>query len=294
MRERIRRFIIMLIIPMVILSGCGKGEASSEGNEEREQIVASAENLVITNLDVGKGDAAFVSFNGMLGLIDTGPKDSFIVLEEYLRENDKRKIDFMVISHFDKDHVGNAVKILEEYEVEKVYLPDYVSSKGGYEKLMEALAGRDDVVYVSEKMKVSFDGLDIEMIPPSDPGELISDKDNMDNDMSLLCRITFGEKSFLFAGDMEKGRIGQILKSEEDLSSDWLKVPHHGGYEDNSREFFAKVAPKYCVISTGDERPADNTVLAILYGVKADTFNTMEGSVVTVCDGENIEMNYLR
>lgn len=247
--------------------------------------------LVIVNLAVGKADAAFLSYDGSLGMIDTGTKESYYRIKKFMDENAQTSMDYLIITHYDKDHVGGAVSLLQEYEVEKIYLPDYVSSKSGYEDIMEAVKGRDDVVFVSSEEQISVGDMTMQIIPPSDPSGLSTDADNMDNDLSLLCMVNFRNKKFLFTGDIEKARIKQLKNDDVDLTADWIKIPHHGGYEDNSKKLLSLVSPKYSVISTGPEKPADAELLKLLAEMGIKNFSTTKGDVVTLCDGKKIDVS---
>ena len=258
-----------------------------------QEISKETDDLIIANLDVGKADSAFVEYHGICGIIDTGTKDSYSTIKEFLDDNGTDTIDFLVITHYDKDHVGSAVKLLNNFDIEKIYLADYVSSKSGYSKLLEAIDGRDNVFFISSPTNIAIDDLSMDILPSDNPSALISDADNMDNNMSLLCMITLGEKRFLFAGDIEKDRISQILDSGTDLKADWCKLPHHGAYEDNISDFLSMVDPDYSVVSTGPERPMDNRLLTILNQMKIQNYNTMGGTVITTCDGKDITIRYI-
>ena len=250
--------------------------------------------LVIVNMNVGKADAAFLSYDGTLGMIDTGTKESYEKIKKFLEENKTSTIDYLIITHYDKDHVGGAVSLLHEYDVKKVYLPDYVSEKSGYGEIMEEVKARDDVVFVASEELISVGDMTIQIIPPSDPAELSEDKNNMDNDLSLLCMVNFKDKKFLFTGDIEKARIKQLQKDDIDLTADWIKIPHHGGYEDNSKKLLSLVSPKYSVISTGADKPADAELLKLLAEMGIKNYSTTNSDVVTVCDGEKIQISTRR
>lgn len=279
-------FAVLLVIATVVLS------VKKDNTQEHYDTSELYGKLVITDLNVGKADAAVIQYGDLCGIIDTGTSDAYKTIKKYLKDNSKKDIDFMMITHYDKDHVGSAVKLTEKYNIKKIYLPDYVSSKSGYKDLMEAVMGNNNVVMVSETVSFSEGELDICFMPPSDPDDIISNSDDLDNDMSLLCMITYGKNRFLLAGDIEEDRIAQILELNEDIKADWLKYPHHGGYEENTPDFLAAVSPTYCVISNGDERPTDDRVLKILEKMNLQYFSTIFGSVITVSDGEGITVNY--
>ena len=111
--------------------------------------------------------------------------------------------------------------------------------------------------------------------------------------MSLMCMVTLKTRRFLFTGDIEESRIRQILDGKDEVRADWLKVPYHGGYLSNSREFLTAISPRYAVISTGNERPADARLLTDLAELNIQNYTTMEGSIATVSDGDSITVSYL-
>ena len=246
--------------------------------------------LVITNLNVGKADAAIVCYGDITGMIDTGKDDAFDTIDEWLSDHEITSIDYMILTHFDKDHIGSAVRILQSYPVGTIYYPDYVSEKKGYAPLMEELdknvSGRNAVA-VSDKMNVTFDGLVIELLPADDPAPLLAGS-KPDNNMSLMCRYDLGSKKLLFTGDIEGDRIEQLNGNNDDVSADWIKLPHHGGYEKVEKDFLKNVSPSFGVISTGSERNPDEHLIDFLEKHDITYFVTENGNVTTVCDGRKL------
>ena len=108
-----------------------------------------------------------------------------------------------------------------------------------------------------------------------------------ENDFSLVVRLTHGEVRFLFAGDAENARLAELL-DEGDLSSDVLKVPHHGRYADLSAAFFAVVSPQYAVITSDEDDPEDPETVRALEAAGAQVLFTREGTVTLVSDGEGV------
>ena len=250
----------------------------------------SATPLVITNLDVGKADSAIVCYGDITGIIDTGTEDAFETIDAWLIDHDITSIDYMILTHFDKDHIGSAIDILRSYHVGSVYYPDYVSEKKGYAPLMEEL-GKDNegriTIAVDEKMSVRFDDLNMELIPADDPDTILAGK-KPDNNMSLMCRYELGSKKLLFTGDIEGDRIEQLNCNNDDVSADWIKLPHHGGYEKVEKDFLKNVSPSFGVISTGSERNPDEHLIDFLEKHDITYFVTENGNVTTVCDGRKL------
>ena len=140
-----------------------------ETTERNYREIGENDDLVIATLNVGKADCSLLAYQGTFGLIDTGAKDAYDLIDKVLSLNHTQTIDYMIVSHYDKDHVGSAVKLLQNYNVRKIYLPAYVSSKSGYSKLQAELAGNKNVVYVSEDEVINVNDMTIRVIPPKEP-----------------------------------------------------------------------------------------------------------------------------
>lgn len=245
--------------------------------------------LVITNLDVGKADCAILRYKDITGIIDTAEEDDWGTIEAFLGKEGIDSFDYMILTHYDKDHIGNAVNILEKYQVDRVYVPDYVSGKKHYKKLMEELEGRDDVIRLSQDEDIlKLEELEIRVIPAEDPDSFDTEDNNYDNNMSLLSMITYGDSKFFFTGDIEKERISQIIESGEDINADWIKMPHHGSYEKRINKFLKAVSPIYSVISTSADNLPDDKLIAVIDQNSIENFDTIGGNVVTVGNGRDI------
>lgn len=257
------------------------------------QFVPNGDTLVITNLDVGKADAAIVCYNHSTGMVDTGLEEDYELIDKWLSDNGKTSIDYMILTHFDKDHIGSAVKILQKYPVEYVYYPDYVSTKKYYGPLMEELGKQTEgrtAVAVADPMSFTIDDLEVELFPADDPQEIISQGNKIDNNMSLMCRLSFGTRKFLFTGDIEKERLYQLIQDRTDHSADWMTFPHHGAYDKYEKDFLKKVAPEYGIISTGEDHLPDDSLIRYLDKKKIRYLITYNGNITTTCDGRDVIM----
>ncbi|MBO6242449.1 MAG: MBL fold metallo-hydrolase [Butyrivibrio sp.] len=279
-------FTLLLLFALIAALYFSKGFNSSEN-----EITSTSKNdsFVITNLNVGKADCAVLEYKNYVGLIDAGTYEAFETIDKFLKDNSISKIDFMILTHYDQDHIGSAVNILNSYEVSSIYLPDYVSQKEYYAGLMEAVENKDNVFFIDNNMSFGYEDLYIDLYPASDPDSLLEDSKNMDNNMSLVSMITFGGKKFLFTGDIEKDRIKQLLDEQLDLSADYIKMPHHGGYEKNSEQLLSAVSPEIAVISTSGERPADEKLTALLSSMNIETYDTTYGNIVIYCNEDSIK-----
>lgn len=135
-------------------------------------------------------------------------------------------------------------------------------------------------------MEFSTDSVDFLIYPPQQESY-----EEEDNDFSLVTSMVCGNVRFLFAGDCEKERLKELLGQEEfALSHELLKVPHHGRKEKNSEEFIKAVGPKAAVITSSEEKPADEEVCRILENVGAEIYFTKDGAVTCLCDGEKLQI----
>lgn len=271
-------FLIRLLLFMTLLGGCEKKGFSADAGET----------IKITFFDVGKGDAILIETENTNMLIDAGYDNTSQVILDYLDQQEKSSLDYMVITHFDKDHVGGADRVLEALTVDRILQPDYESDSDQYLEYQEALAiAGQQPELVTDSRILSFDGVECLIYPPQK-----QEYKEEDNDFSLVISMTYKEQRFLFAGDSEKERLDELLsQSEFELKHDLLKVPHHGRKGKNSEEFLEAVSPEAAIITCSEEEPGDDKVRKILKQAGAQIFLTSEGTVTCVSDGERMSIS---
>ncbi|SEF42237.1 Metal-dependent hydrolase, beta-lactamase superfamily II [Butyrivibrio sp. Su6] len=283
--------LLILIICLLILL-IGLTQFIAHGNSSTSDIPSeiAGGSLTITNLNVGKADCAVLQADDIVGMIDTGTYDAYTTIDNFLKDNSITEIDFLILTHYDQDHIGSAEKILSSVDVKNIYLADYVSQKEYYAGLMDSIKTRENVYFVNENISFNYNDLIIDIYPASSPEVLLSDSKNMDNNMSLVSMITFGTKKFLFTGDIEKDRIEQVINDDYSLTADWIKMPHHGGYTKNTSDLLSLVDPSFAIISTSNERPADDKLMDLLSSLGIETYDTTYGTIVTYCDKNSIKI----
>ncbi len=244
----------------------------------------------ITALPVGKADALILQEGDTAVLIDTGYEDNGAYLVSELLKRGIDSLDLLMITHFDKDHVGSASHIMEQMEVEAVWMPDYEGDREEYTKFLACLEGHPDVLRLTEPIREQFGELFFTVYPAEDPIEIQDKDDEYDNDMSLVASVTYGECSFLFTGDIEKTRIGQMLDTEVDWTHDWIKMPHHGRYQKALKDLIEAVQPSWAVICCSEDEPAEDKTLDLLAEEGVSVWDTAVQTVVTGCDGSRISV----
>lgn len=247
---------------------------------------AQAAEMKIVFLDAGKADACLLMTDNSTVLIDTGKNKMGKEIVSYLAENGIDQIDALFITHFDKDHVGGADKVLESVAVKQIYEPAYISDSKQYLQYKEAIAAaQTPVVSLAQNTAFELDGViyEIDVANQSYYGE------DEENDFSLVISVRYGETSFLFAGDAENPRLSELL-AEGVGRHDLLKVPHHGRAEKLSAAFFDAVQPRYSIITSDEEDLEEESVVNALkaYG---QVCLTRLGAVTCVTDGKNITVS---
>ena len=236
-------------------------------------------------LDIGKADAIILTSLNHTVLIDCGEKGDGDEVLDCLYEKNIDEIDYMFITHFDKDHVGGAKKILNNMQVKKIITPDYEGTNNEYTDFIEAIKENNLSSSVLEnEMSFVLDDVLYEIYPPQK-----NSYEEGDNDYSIVIKTTHGENTFLFAGDAEEERLAE-LDIQMDLDSDFLKVPHHGNYNENTKKFIQEVSPLYAVITCSEKNPASQNVIDLLNSCNCSVFLTQNGDVSVASDGTTIQI----
>ena len=276
--------IIMIILAVVIftgvmLAGCG---ARSE-----DPIETATEELEVTFLDVGKGDCILIRKGEEVTLIDTGYADTVQDVISELKSLGIATIDHLIITHYDKDHVGGAAGIVQNFMIGEIYLPGYEGSSEEYSELMAAIDELDlpatvvtsDLSLVMEGADVTIYATDVEYIADTE------EEEGNDNDVSLVVSLIYQDDSYLFAGDLEKEGIAAYLENHAE-SYDIVKMPHHGQKAGNSEDFIAAIDPQIAVITDSEDDPAEEKVLELLEEEGAQIYMTKDtGTIIITGNG---------
>lgn len=238
--------------------------------------------------DAGKADAILVSTDNHTVLIDTGLDRDADQLERRLRDDGVDTIDVMIITHFDKDHVGGADKLIRNMNVGMVYTSYLTRTSADIHEFQQALSDknvrqeivRGDELFTLDRVYFEISGT-----------ETVYEKDTSNNS-SLIIRVSYGEGEYLFMGDAQTERIAEFMTSH-DPSADFLKMPYHGHYQKILDELFSEVDPEEAVITNSPAEPERRELKKTeKAAMKAGVFlyYTAEGTVTLYCseDGYRI------
>lgn len=254
--------------------------AYSCGKSDRQQ---KTENLLtVTFFDVGKADSILLRTDDSTVIIDCGEKGDGKEIVNTLAEEGVDTVDYLIITHYDKDHVGGAAKVIKELDVKNVLAPDYAEESDEVGKYEKALASKNiEPTLLTEDITFELDGVSYTVDAP--------DKDyygeDNDNDFSLVTKAVHGGNTLLFAGDATEERLNEIM----DIGKcTLLKLPYHGREIANLSEFLSRTSPQ-CIVVCTSKGEYDSEGQNLLLESNIPTYSTcFNGKITAVSNGEKI------
>jgi competence protein ComEC len=211
--------------------------------------------LRVTFLSVGEGDAAVIRFPGSrVMLIDGGgafggtfdPGERLVA--PYLWSRKIMRVDYVVVSHPDRDHFGGLTFMARNFHPGQFWTGGTSSDDNSYQELIAAMAsaGAHSALCNVAAPVTTINGATVRCLwPPT----IISER--KDNNDSVVLRVDFAGKSFLFPGDLEAKAERELLATGANVTATILKVPHHGSITSSSPALLEAVSPSVAVMSLG-------------------------------------------
>ncbi|MGC8755603.1 MAG: DNA internalization-related competence protein ComEC/Rec2 [bacterium] len=259
--------------------------------------------LSITFIDVGQGDSAFIEFpSGKTMLIDAGGgayhsyDTGEAVVSRYIWALKRNKVDYIIASHPQIDHIGGLGFIIKNMGVKEVYQSDCEPETNVYKDFVRAIhKARPNLYKIKDAVRtLEVNGVKVELLPvPHDVCDPYSEKDL--NNYAVITRLVYRQVSILFTGDIEK-KAEELLvdKYNTDLKADILKVAHHGSKTSSSERFLDAVGPKIAIISVGETNPfhmPSKAVLKRLFERNVNVYRTdRQGAIRITTDGRDISI----
>lgn len=262
---------------------CNKEIASSSITETTSSLDITG--LEVIFLDVGKADAIVLLNENSTILIDCGEKGDAKQIINLLEERDRKTIDYLILTHYDKDHVGGAGKVIKNLDVKNILGPDHKQQSEEMEKYLSALKEKElTPQLITEDISFSIDDLEITVDAPNKTNYGV----NNDNDFSLVTKIVHGDNTLLFTGDAMEARLKEVMDIGD---CDLLKIPYHGRKIANLPDFLDSVTPEYAVVCTAKE-DFSGTVQKQMNKRGIKYYSTcFNGRITVVSDGKNIEIS---
>lgn len=247
------------------------------------------EGLEVTVFNAGKADAILLETPTSAVLIDCGGKDFGPSLVDELAARGVERLDALIITHFDKDHVGGAAKVLSGVGAARVLQNACPRPGAAYDKYLRALWKLSlEPETVREDLSFTLDGVRYTVEPPRREHY---DRDESNNS-SLIVTAEYGESRLVFLGDAQTARISEYLSSSP-APCGFLKIPHHGQKEKLTDALLAALQPEYAVITCSDAEPEAASVAGLLAANGVTTFLTRLGAVRVRSDGKTLQAEYI-
>jgi beta-lactamase superfamily II metal-dependent hydrolase len=244
--------------------------------------------LKVYCFSAGKADAILLYTDDSAVLIDTGNSGFGKEICAYLEEQGISTLDYLILTHFDKDHVGGAAKVLKSVTVKNVLQSDCPKDSSEYAKYTDALAAAGLTAQtVRRTLTFALDGV----VYTVDPPQQTDYAQDPSNNSSLIVSVRCGAEKLLFAGDAEDARLREFLQ-EGNGTFDFLKVPYHGRWQTELPALLSAVQPSFAVITCSDAQREDDRTTAALTAAGAQVFLTRRGAVDAVCDGASLQVAY--
>jgi competence protein ComEC len=237
---------------------------------------------------VGQGDSIFIELpNNDTMLIDAGEKKYSKDVVDYIKNLGYKSISYVIGTHPHSDHIGGLGDVIEEFQIDNVYMPKVSTNTKTFENLLLTIKNKGLKITTAKKdLKIVDENeLTVTVLSPT------KDEYSNLNNYSVVLLLKYKNKSFLFMGDAEKEVENDLVG---DINCDVLKVGHHGSSSSTSETFLKKTSPSYAVISCGkgnDYGHPHKETLEKLKNFEID-YSTTEtcGNILVICDGNEIEI----
>jgi len=246
--------------------------------------------LRVDCFDVGQGDAALItcSDNSHLMIDCSNAEAAKFELIPVLKHRNVHRIENLAISHFDVDHAGGALELMQEIQIGRIITTtEHTTDKLGNEILHQAAELNIPVV-----VKCLGDTLDLSSNLKCLVLWPLSPCDGSENEHSLTLRLSYGNTDFLFTGDIGKSEEKRLNQAGQYLHSEFLKIPHHGSKYSSHRAFLETVSPDFAFISVGGKNPFGhpaNRVVSELITVGSNVHRSdQQQAAVYQSDGKSV------
>ena len=211
-------------------------------NSKFADVDLNNEDFNVLFMYVGQADSTLIKYKNKTMLIDAGNNEDGKNIVKFLKDKGISKLDYIVGTHYDEDHIGGLDDIIENFDIGKFYLSNGGELGPNYYNLEKAAKKKNLAITIPKVGdKIDFGDVDMEVMAASK-----FDGKN-DNNASIVIQAKYGSRKYLFMGDLEKQEEAKRKWNEVDV----LKAGHHGSNTSSTQEFLNQVKPKYVFVSAG-------------------------------------------
>ena len=264
------------------------GTSSQPDSGTPSATAQTSANVTIKFIDVGQGEAILIALPEKTVLIDAGPTGSAPKIEQVLQELGRNKIDYLVATHPDEDHIGGMADVISSTQIGTIYAPNKTNNTATYRKFLAAIQNNNLQITLAEAGTIidQTDSYKLEILWPKKDANFPDT-----NDYSIIIKLTVGNKTFLFTGDAPTSAILDSNPGHIDV----LKLSHHGSRTGTTEQLVRKLSPTYAVVSYALDNSYGHpmqSVLNALHKHSVEIWGTgANGTITITCDGTNIDIS---
>ena len=264
------------------------GGSSQSGSSAPSDTAQASTNVTIKFIDVGQGEAILIALPEKTMLIDAGPTGSAPKIAQVLQELGRNKIDYLVATHPDEDHIGGMADVISNTQIGTIYAPNKTNNTATYRKFLAAIQNNNLQITLAEAGTIidQIDSYKLEILWPKKDANFPET-----NDYSIIIKLTVGNKTFLFTGDAPTNAILNSNPGHIDV----LKLSHHGSRTGTTEVLIHKLSPTYAVLSYAVDNPYGHPMQSVLNALRKHSVEVWgtgaNGTITITCDGTNIDIS---
>ena len=264
------------------------GESSQSDSGAPSTTAQASAYVTIKFIDVGQGEAILIALPEKTMLIDAGPTGSAPKIAQVLQELGRNKIDYLVATHPDEDHIGGMADVISSTQIGTIYAPNKTNNTATYRKFLTAIQTKTLQITRAAAGTIidQTDSYKLEILWPKKDANFPET-----NDYSIIIKLTVGNKMFLFTGDAPTSAILDSNPGHIDV----LKVSHHGSRTGTTEQLVRKLSPTYAVVSYAVDNSYGHpmqSVLNALHKHSVEVWGTgANGTITITCDGTTIDIS---
>lgn len=247
------------------------------------------ERFTVDVLSTGKSDAILIRAHGTVILIDTADDDDGERIVSFLRAYGVTKIDWLILSHYDNDHVGGGAAVVRAFPVGRAVGPAYTRDSARMRALTAALAERDvPLEKITDDIRFETENGSVWINATKESFDLSDESE--ENNNSLIVSVTADGSRFLFLGDALKERLTEYCDIPGALDGcAFVKLPHHGDWNRAIGYLLEETKPPAAAVTASSDAAVETKLREKCTALSAELLGTWDGGIhIGFSDGEPV------